>query len=152
MPSFIDGKPGSKMLLMGNEAIARGALEAGVNVAAAYPGTPASEILENLAKASKQGNLYVEWSSNEKVAMEVAAAASFAGLRSITALKQCGVSVAADFLHHLSLTGTRGVQVMVPCDDPGGLSSINEAESRQFARFAEIPLCRAGEFSGSQRT
>ncbi|MBU2547662.1 MAG: indolepyruvate ferredoxin oxidoreductase subunit alpha, partial [Proteobacteria bacterium] len=109
-------------------------------------GTPSSEILENLARASRYRDLYVEWSSNEKVAMEVAAAASFAGLRSLTAMKQCGVNVTADFLLHLALSGTRGGMVMVPCDDPGALSSINEGESRQFARMVEIPLLEPGDF------
>jgi len=140
MPSFIDGIPGSRMLLVGNEAIARGALEAGISVAAAYPGTPATEIIENLSKAAKTRKLYVEWSANEKVAMEVAAAGSYAGLRSLTAMKQCGVNVAADFLVHLALSGTRGGMVMVPCDDPGAVASINEEESRLFAQLVEVPL------------
>ncbi|UCH08912.1 MAG: indolepyruvate ferredoxin oxidoreductase, partial [Deltaproteobacteria bacterium] len=86
---------------MGNEAIARGALEAGVSVASAYPGTPSSEIIESLAKVAKERNLYVEWSTNEKVALEVAAAASFSQLRSLCAMKQVGVNVASDFLLHL---------------------------------------------------
>jgi indolepyruvate ferredoxin oxidoreductase alpha subunit len=102
------GKKGERHLLMGNEAIARGALEAGVSVAAGYPGTPSSEIIETLAKVAKDQNLYVEWSVNEKVAMEVAAAASFAGLRSLCVMKQNGVNVGSDFLLHLALTGTRG--------------------------------------------
>jgi indolepyruvate ferredoxin oxidoreductase alpha subunit len=140
MANFIDGKPGSKMLLVGNEAIARGALEAGISVAAAYPGTPATEIMENLSRAGKTRKLYVEWSANEKVAMEVAAAGSYAGLRALTAMKQCGLNVAADFLVHLALSGTRAGLVMVPCDDPGAVASINEEESRLFAQLAEIPL------------
>ncbi|SMD11720.1 indolepyruvate ferredoxin oxidoreductase alpha subunit [Desulfocicer vacuolatum DSM 3385] len=141
MKGFINGKPGDSVMLMGNEAIARGALEAGVTVAAAYPGTPSSEILENLSKAAgKIDGLIVEWSANEKVAMEVAAAGSFAGLRSMTSMKQCGINVAADFLTHLSYSGTRGGMVMVSCDDPGGLSSINEEESRAYAQHTEIPL------------
>ncbi len=98
MTSIADDHKGMSSLLMGNEAIARGALEAGVSVAAGYPGTPSSEIISTLAKVSKERNLYVEWSTNEKVAMEVAAAASFAGLRSMCVLKQNGVNVAADFL------------------------------------------------------
>jgi indolepyruvate ferredoxin oxidoreductase alpha subunit len=85
---------GAEVLLMGNEAIARGALEAGVRVAAGYPGTPSSEIIETLSRFSEAGKLYVEWSTNEKVAMEVAAAASFAGLRSLCVMKQNGVNVA----------------------------------------------------------
>ena len=93
MTNILDGAEGSRHLLMGNEAIARGALEAGVSVVAGYPGTPSSEIIETLAKVASQQNLYVEWSVNEKVAMEVAAAGSFAGLRSMAVMKQNGVNV-----------------------------------------------------------
>ena len=140
------GKKGERHLLMGNEAIARGALEAGVSVADGYPGTPSSEIIETLAKVAKDQNLYVEWSVNEKVAMEVAAAASFAGLRSLCVMKQNGVNVGSDFLLHLALTGTRGGMVLVHCDDPGALSSANEGESRHFARMLELPLLEPGDF------
>jgi indolepyruvate ferredoxin oxidoreductase alpha subunit len=131
---------------MGNEAIARGALEAGVAVVAGYPGTPSSEIIETLARVSGQQNVYVEWSVNEKVAMEVAAAGSFAGLRSMCVMKQNGVNVGSDFLLHLAITGTRGGMVLVPCDDPGALSSANEGESRHFARMLEIPLLEPADF------
>jgi len=133
-------------LYMGNEAIARGALEAGVAVVAGYPGTPSSEIVQNLASVARERNLYVEWSVNEKVAVEVAAAASFTGLRSLCTMKQNGVDVAADFLLHLGLSGVRGGMVLAPCDDPGGLSSANEGESRQFARLLELPLLEPGDF------
>ena len=141
-----EGKSGTRHLLMGNEAIARGALEAGVSVAAGYPGTPSSEIIESLAKVSGASKLYVEWSVNEKVAMEVTAAASFAGLRSLCVMKQNGVNVASDFLLHLAGSGTRAGMVIVPCDDPGALSSANEGESRHFARLVEIPLLEPGDF------
>lgn len=146
MSSILDGQPGTRHLLMGNEAIARGALEAGVAVVAGYPGTPSSEIIETLARVSAQQNLYVEWSVNEKVAMEVAAAGSFAGLRSMCVMKQNGVNVGSDFLLHLAITGTRGGMVLVPCDDPGALSSANEGESRHFARMLEIPLLEPADF------
>jgi len=146
MSVIIEGKKGTRQLLMGNEAIARGALEAGVNVAAGYPGTPSSEIIESLAQVTRERNLYVEWSVNEKVAMEVTAAASFAGLRSLCVMKQNGVNVASDFLLHLAASGTRGGMVIVPCDDPGALSSANEGESRHFARLVEIPLLEPGDF------
>ncbi len=136
----------ARHLLMGNEAIARGALEAGVAVAAGYPGTPSSEIIENLAAASSDRNLYVEWSTNEKVAMEVAAAASFAQLRSMCVLKQNGVNVASDFFLHLAGSGTRGGMLIVPCEDPGALSSINEGDSRHFSRMLEVPLIEPGDF------
>ena len=146
MSFLVDGPPGGRHLLMGNEAIVRGALEAGISVAAGYPGTPSSEIIENLAKVARETPLYVEWSANEKVALEVAAAASFAGLRSLCAMKQNGVNVASDFLLHLAGSGTRGGIVLIPCDDPGALSSVNEGESRHFARLVEIPLLEPGDF------
>ena len=146
MSYLVEGRKGEQRLFMGNEAIARGALEAGVSVAAGYPGTPSSEIIENLAKVTKERHLYVEWSVNEKVAMEVAAAASFAGLRTLCVMKQNGVNVASDFLLHLAGTGTRGGMVLIPCDDPGALSSANEGESRHFARLVEIPLLEPGDF------
>jgi indolepyruvate ferredoxin oxidoreductase alpha subunit len=140
MSKLLEMREGNGYLLMGNEAIARGALEAGINVAAGYPGTPSSEILENLAQVARARGLYVEWSTNEKVAMEVAAAASFAGLRSLCVMKQNGVNVASDFLLHLAGSGTRGGMVLVTCDDPGALSSVNEGEARHFARM--IPCQR----------
>jgi indolepyruvate ferredoxin oxidoreductase alpha subunit len=146
MSYLTDNREGMQYLLMGNEAIARGALEAGVNVASGYPGTPSSEIIERLANVAKERNLYVEWSTNEKVALEVAAAASFAKLRSLCAMKQVGVNVASDFLLHLGLGGTRGGMVLVTCDDPGALSSTNEGPSRHFARMFEIPLLEPGDF------
>ena len=146
MSYLIDTKEGASYLVMGNEAIVRGALEAGVNVASGYPGTPSSEIIESLSKVAKERNLYVEWSANEKVALEVAAAASFAQLRALCAMKQNGVNVASDFLLHLVGSGTRGGFVLVTCDDPGALSSVNEGESRYFARLMEIPLLEPGTF------
>jgi len=146
MSAILEGTAGTRHLLMGNEAIARGALEAGVAVVSGYPGTPSSEIIEALARISAQQNLYVEWSVNEKVAMEVAAAGSFAGLRSMCVMKQNGVNVGSDFLLHLAITGTRGGMVLVPCDDPGALSSANEGESRHFARMLEIPLLEPADF------
>ncbi|HOJ51358.1 MAG TPA: thiamine pyrophosphate-dependent enzyme [Syntrophales bacterium] len=146
MSHLTDPKEGATYLVMGNEAIVRGALEAGVNVASGYPGTPSSEIIENLSKIAKERNIYVEWSANEKVALEVAAAASFAGLRALCAMKQNGVNVASDFLLHLVYSGTRGGIILVSCDDPGALSSVNEGESRYFARQLEMPLLEPGSF------
>jgi len=135
-----------KVLFLGNEAIARGALEAGASVAAAYPGTPSSEVIESLSHVARERNLYVEWSVNEKVALEVAAAASFAGLRSMAVMKQNGVNVASDFLLHLTASGTRGGIVLVSCEDPGALSSVNEGESRYFASMLEMPLLEPSNF------
>jgi indolepyruvate ferredoxin oxidoreductase alpha subunit len=145
MQTIYDARPGETRLMQGNEAFARGALEAGLSVVAGYPGTPSSEIIENLARASKVRDLYVEWSVNEKVAMEVAAAASFAGLRSAAVMKQVGVNVASDFMLHLSESGTRGGMILISCEDPGALSSGNEGESRPFAKMFELPLLEPGD-------
>jgi len=146
MSKLIAQKEGVEYLLMGNEAISRGALEAGVSVACGYPGTPSSEIIESLCRVAKEGNLYVEWSANEKVSMEVAAAASFAGMRSLCTMKQNGVHVASDFLLHLAASGIRGGMILVFCEDPGALSSVNEVESRYFAPMIEIPLLEPANF------
>ncbi|OPL14211.1 MAG: indolepyruvate ferredoxin oxidoreductase [delta proteobacterium MLS_D] len=146
MSYLTDSSEGTSRLVMGNEAIVRGALEAGVNVASGYPGTPSSEIVESFSNVASERNLYVEWSVNEKVALEVAAAASFAELRALCAMKQNGVNVASDFLLHLVGSGTRGGLVLVSCDDPGALSSVNEGESRYFARIMEMPLLEPGDF------
>jgi indolepyruvate ferredoxin oxidoreductase alpha subunit len=132
--------PGKKMLFMGNEAIARGAIEAGVQVCAAYPGNPSSEIIGSLSQVAEELGLYVEWSVNEKVALEVATAASFAGLRGLTAMKQNGLNVASDFLFNLNLSGSKGGLVVVVCDDPSALSSTNEEDSRLFAKMCDLPL------------
>lgn len=134
---------GSRVLLMGNEAIARGALEAGVRFVAGYPGTPASEIIGSLAQVAKERGIYVEWSVNEKVGTEAAAAASLSGLRGLAAMKNAGLSVALDFLLHLSYSGLGnhcGGFVVVVCDDPGGHSSGDETDSRWLAKWADIPL------------
>jgi len=145
--SIIDlDAPGKELLLMGNEAIARGALEAGVKVAAAYPGTPSTDIIENLAAVAKSRGLYVEWSINEKVALEVAAAASFSGLRALCAMKQNGLNVAADFLLTLNLVGVKGGLVLVVCDDPSSHSSNNEQDSRPYAKMADLPLLEPSTF------
>ncbi len=146
MTMLARARAGTEELLLGNEAIARGALEAGVNVVSGYPGTPSSEVIGNLAEAAQERDIYVEWSANEKVAMEVAAAASFAGLRSMCVMKQNGVNVISDFLLHLSLSGTRGGLVLVPCEDPGALSGTNEGETRYFARMLEVPLLEPSDF------
>ena len=129
MSHLHEERPGTRRLCMGNEAIVRGALEAGVAVAAGYPGTPSSEIIETLSGAAESQGLYVEWSVNEKVALEVASAASFAGLRALAVMKQPGLNVASDYLLHLSGSGTRGGMVLVSADDPGALSSVNEGET-----------------------
>jgi len=125
-------------LLSGNEAIARGAYESGVTVATGYPGTPSTEILENVARYRSQ--IYSEWSPNEKVAFEVAAAASCAGARSMVTMKHVGLNVAADPLMTLSYIGVEGGFVACVADDPGMHSSQNEQDTRRYARFAKIPI------------
>jgi indolepyruvate ferredoxin oxidoreductase alpha subunit len=135
--------PDTVHFLMGNEAIARGALEAGVQFAAGYPGTPSSEIIQRLSEAAKRHNIHIEWSTNEKAATEGVAAAAFAGLRALSTMKNAGLSVALDFLTHLSYTGIGdrgGAMVTVVCDDPEGHSSGDETDSRWLARFASMPL------------
>jgi indolepyruvate ferredoxin oxidoreductase alpha subunit len=143
-------EPGKELLLMGNEAIARGALEAGVRVGAAYPGTPSTDIIENLAAVASQMGLYVEWSVNEKVALEVAAAAAFSGLRAICAMKQNGMNVASDYLLTLNLVGIKTGLVLVACDDPQAHSSNNEQDSRLFAKMADLPLLEPSTFQESK--
>jgi indolepyruvate ferredoxin oxidoreductase alpha subunit len=146
MSSISQNAPGKTVLLMGNEAIARGALEAGVKVCAAYPGNPSSEIIGTLAKVADELGLHVEWSINEKVALEVAAAASFAGLRGLCAMKQNGLNVASDFLLNLNLSGSRGGLVLVVADDPAGVSSSNEEDSRIYAKLGDLPLLEPANF------
>ncbi len=116
-------KPGSFALLNGDEAVARGALEASIKVASAYPGTPSTEILESLAEVAKQFNFYAEWSINEIVAAEVAVGASMAGVRSICSMKHVGLNVAADAVMTLAYTGVEGGMVICVCDDPALHSS-----------------------------
>ena len=126
-----------KELLLGNEAVARGAYEAGVRVATAYPGTPSTEITENIAKYDE---IYSEWSPNEKVALEVAIGASLAGARSICSMKHVGLNVAADPLFTVSYTGVNGGLVIMVADDPGMHSSQNEQDSRFYARASLVPM------------
>lgn len=128
-----------KKLLMGNEAIALGAVEAGVQVATAYPGTPSSEILSTLAALAPEKGFYAEWSVNEKVALEVAAGSSYAGSRSLVAMKQVGLNVASDPLMSLAYIGVKGGLVLVVADDPGPHSSQTEQDTRKFAQFAKVP-------------
>lgn len=126
-----------KKIMTGNEAIAQGAWEAGVHVAAAYPGTPSTEILENLSTYS---DVYSEWSTNEKVALEVAAGASMAGARALAAMKHVGLNVAADPLFTLAYTGVNGGLVIVTADDPGLFSSQNEQDNRYYASHAKLAM------------
>jgi len=133
-------KPEEKVryLLSGNEAVALGCREAGVHLGAGYPGTPSTEILETIAKMVPE--MYVQWSPNEKVGLEVAAGAAFSGARAISTQKHVGLNVAADPLMTLSYTGIEGALLVVTADDPEMHSSQNEQDNRHFARFAKLPM------------
>ena len=126
-----------KMIMLGNEAIARGVYEAGVKVSSAYPGTPSTEISEVLAKYEE---VYTEWAPNEKVALEVAIGASVAGVRSLACMKHVGLNVASDPLYTFAYTGVTGGSVIVVADDPGLASSQNEQDTRMIARSAHVPV------------
>jgi len=126
-----------KQLLSGNEAIALGAYHAGVVVATAYPGTPSTEILENIARMD---GVYAEWSTNEKVALEVGMGAAYGGIRALVSMKHVGLNVAADPFFAASTTGIIGGLVVVSCDDPGEHSSQGEQDNRHYAKFAKVPM------------
>ena len=127
-----------KVIMLGNEAIARGAYEAGVKVSAAYPGTPSTEISENIIKY--KDDIYSEWSPNEKVAAEVAIGASISGVRAMACMKHVGLNVASDPLYTVSYMGVNGGLVLVVADDPGLYSSQNEQDTRMVARAAQVPV------------
>jgi indolepyruvate ferredoxin oxidoreductase alpha subunit len=126
-----------KRLLIGNEAIARGAYEAGASVATAYPGTPSTEIVSHLARYE---DIYAEWAPNEKVALEVGIGASIGGARTLVAMKHVGINVAADPLYTVAYTGVNGGLVIVSADDPGMHSSQNEQDNRGYGKFAKLPV------------
>ena len=134
--------PENKLWMSGNEAIALGAYEAGVKVASGYPGTPSTEIMENL---STYDEVYTEWAPNEKVGLEVAVGASFAGARTLATMKHVGVNVAADPLFTASYTGVRGGLVLISADDPEMHSSQNEQDNRNYALHAKVPCIEPSE-------
>ncbi|MEW5919707.1 MAG: indolepyruvate ferredoxin oxidoreductase subunit alpha [Bacillota bacterium] len=136
----MEEKAGTRVLMMGNEAIARGAVEAGIAVAASYPGTPSSEIMGTLAQWAKKYGFHAEWSVNEKVAVETAAGASYAGARAMASMKQMGLNVASDAVMSLAYIGIEGGLVLVVADDPGPHSSQTEQDTRLFASFAKLPI------------
>ena len=140
MHKLLLDSPGKEMLLLGNEAIARGALEAGVAFATCYPGTPSSEIPEQFFEISKQTDLYFEYSTNEKVALEVGAGAAISGLRTMVTMKHVGLNVAADPLMTLAYEGVKGGMVIVSADDPSLFSSQNEQDNRYYARLSSLPM------------
>ena len=133
-------EPGKTYLMQGNEAISRGALEAGIRFAAAYPGSPSSEILTMLGHVAEEMDIYAEWSTNETCALEACLGASFARVRSLCIMKQNGLLTVGDALHSASLSGIRGGLVLIVADDPSAHSSTNEFDSRHQARSAALPM------------
>ncbi len=149
MPNIAKLAAGSCYLLQGNEAIARGALEAGVQYSAAYPGTPSTEILTNLAAVAKETGIHAEWSTNEKVAAEAALAATYAGLRAISSMKNAGLNVAMDTLQHINLAtlgDQGGAMLVVVADDPQSHASGDEEDTRWVAQMANAPLLEPSSF------
>jgi len=142
---ILTNEPGRKMLLMGNEAIARGALEAGLDLMAAYPGTPSSEIGEVLAAVAKDAGIHAEWSINEKIAFEVAVGASLVGARALVAMKNAGLNVAMDTFMTVPYGGVKGGLAVVVADDPNAHYSSNEQDTRLAAIYAEIPCLEPGD-------
>ncbi|MFH1102393.1 MAG: indolepyruvate ferredoxin oxidoreductase subunit alpha [Pseudomonadota bacterium] len=140
MHKLLTDQVGEKMLLLGNEAIARGAIEAGVAFTSTYPGTPSSEISLNFFQISQESDLYFEYSINEKVAMEMAAAAANCGLRSMVVMKHVGVNVAADVLMTLAYVGVKGGMVVLTADDPSMFSSQNEQDNRYYGKLSGLPV------------
>ena len=140
MHKLLKDSPGERVMLLGNEAIARGAIEAGVAFAATYPGTPSSEISLNLFQMSQESDLYFEYSTNEKVALEVAAAAANSGLRTFCMMKHVGLNVAADPLMTLAYVGVTAGMVILTADDPAMFSSQNEQDNRYYAKFGNLPM------------
>ena len=138
--SVYEDNPGKRVLMLGNEAIARGAVEAGIQLGAAYPGTPSSEIMPYVAEAAKELGFYAEWSTNEIVAFEVAAGAAIVGGRALFVCKGAGLNVVMDLLMTLPYTGVRGGLVIVVADDPGAWYSSNEQDSRFAGLWAELPV------------
>ncbi|AFV22651.1 thiamine pyrophosphate enzyme-like protein [Methanolobus psychrophilus R15] len=130
----------SKRILMGNEAIAFGAMKAGVQIASGYPGTPSSEVMETIASHAKEYGIYAEWATNEKVALETAVGAAYSGANAIVTMKQVGLNVASDPLMSLSYIGVKGSLVILVSDDPGPHSSQTEQDTRAFGHFANIPV------------
>ena len=140
MHKLLNDSPGEKIMLLGNEAIARGAIEAGVAFATTYPGTPSSEISLNLFQMSQESDLYFEYSTNEKVALEVAAAAANSGLRTFCMMKHVGLNVAADPLMTLAYVGVTGGMFILSADGPAMFSSQNEQDNRYYAKFGNLPM------------
>ena len=137
---LLEDSPGKRVLLLGNEAIARGVFEAGIGVVTTYPGTPASEIGDSVSLVAREAGIYMEYSVNEKVAVETAAGAAISGVRALSAMKHVGVNVAADALMTLAYVGVRAGYVIVTADDPNCYSSQNEQDNRYYALLSSLPM------------
>ena len=140
MHKLLADTPGQKYLLLGNEAIARGGIEAGIAAATTYPGTPSSEISLNYFQMSHESDLFFEYSPNEKVALEVAAATANAGLRTMCMMKHVGLNVAADPLMTLAYVGVKAGLVILTADDPAMFSSQNEQDNRYYGKLSGLPV------------
>ncbi|KIX15909.1 indolepyruvate ferredoxin oxidoreductase subunit alpha [Dethiosulfatarculus sandiegensis] len=140
MSELLTDNPGKKVILLGNEAIVRGAMEAGLAFSSCYPGTPSSEVPNNLFALKDKRGFYMEFATNEKVAMECTGGAAVSGLRSLTAMKHVGMNVASDPMMTLACTGVKGGMVIYNADDPSMFSSQNEQDNRYFAKFGNLPL------------
>jgi indolepyruvate ferredoxin oxidoreductase alpha subunit len=140
MHKLLEDSPGKEMLLLGNEAIARGAIEAGIGVASCYPGTPSSEIPDTFFSLYQEAGFYFEYSTNEKVALEVAAGAAVSGVRSIVTMKHVGMNVASDALNTMAYLGVNAGMVVINADDPFLFSSQNEQDNRYYARLSGLPM------------
>jgi len=138
-PSIL-GEVGRRVLMMGNEAIARGAIEAGIKVATAYPGTPSTEIVETLARVAKNLDIHVEWAVNEKVALEIALGAAFSGVRALVAMKAPGLNVAMDALMSATYSGVNGGLVIIVADDPGPHTTQTEQDNRFMSKVTLLPM------------
>jgi len=140
MHKLLTDNPGGEMLLLGNEAIARGAIEAGLAFSTTYPGTPSSEISLNFFQMSSESDLYFQYSVNEKVALEVAAGAANSGIRTMCIMKHVGLNVAADALMTLAYVGVKGGLVIITADDPFMFSSQNEQDNRYYGKLSGLAV------------
>jgi indolepyruvate ferredoxin oxidoreductase alpha subunit len=151
MHKLLTDQPGDQMMLLGNEAIARGAIEAGVAFASTYPGTPSSEISLSFFQMSKETDLHFEYCTNEKVAVEVAAGAAACGVRSMAVMKHVGLNVAADALMTLAYVGVKGGMVILTADDPAMFSSQNEQDNRYYAKISGLPMLEPSSVEEAHR-
>jgi len=151
MHKLLTEAPGEQMMLLGNEAIARGAIEAGVAFTSTYPGTPSSELSLNFFQMSRESDLHFEYCTNEKVAVEVSAGAAACGVRSIAVMKHVGLNVAADALMTLAYVGVKGGMVILTADDPAMFSSQNEQDNRYYAKISGLPMLEPSSVDEAHR-